>query len=119
MYWKLLILKWYFRGFHEGLPGLPASQDTYYAHILSLNATGENDVYTVSGLDASSLPTQISWEYVGASLPTQISWKYVGGEDTTNATNTSIYGTDNTIHTPLIIAVYSFLTFRYNGILSN
>ncbi len=81
-------------GFHEGLTGLPAFQDTYYAHILSLNVSGENDIYTVSGLDASTLPTQISWEYVG-------------GEDTTNATNTSIYGTDNTTHTPLIIAVYS------------
>ena len=81
-------------GFHEGLTGLPAFQDTYYAHILSLNVSGENDVFTVSGLDASTLPTQISWEYVG-------------GEDVTNATHTSIYGTDNTIHTPLIIAVYS------------
>ena len=81
-------------GFHEGLTGLPAFQDTYYAHILTLNASGENDVYTVSGLDASTLPIQISWEYIG-------------GDDVTNATNTSIYGTDNTIHTPLIIAVYS------------
>jgi hypothetical protein len=81
-------------GFHEGLTGLPAFQDTYYAHILTLNATGENDIYTVSGLDSSTLPCQISWEYVG-------------GEDVTEAKNTSIYGTDNTIHTPLIIAVYS------------
>ncbi len=46
-------------GFHEGLTGLPASH-TYYAQILTLNASGENDVYTVSGLDASTLPTQIS-----------------------------------------------------------
>jgi hypothetical protein len=81
-------------GFHEGLTGLAAFQDTYYAHILTLNATGENDIYTVSGLDSSTLPCQISWEYVG-------------GEDTTNATFTDIYGTGNTIHTPLIIAVYS------------
>ena len=81
-------------GFHEGLTGLAAFQDTYYAHILTLNATGENDIYTVSGLDSSTLPCQISWEYIG-------------GEDVTSATNTSIYGTDNTIHTPLIIAVYS------------
>jgi hypothetical protein len=81
-------------GFHEGLTGLPAFQDTYYAHILTLNATGENDIYTISGLDSSTLPCQISWEYVG-------------GEDTTNATFTDIYGTGNTIHTPLIIAVYS------------
>ena len=81
-------------GFHEGLTGLPAFQDTYYAHILSLNVSGENDVFTVSGLDSSTLSTQISWEYIG-------------GEDVTNATHPSIYGTDNTIHTPLIIAVYS------------
>ncbi len=70
-------------------------QDTYYAHILTLDATGENDVYTVSGLDASTLPTQISREYVG-------------GEDVTNATYDEIYdATNNSIHTPLIIAVYS------------
>ena len=81
-------------GFHEGLTSLAAFQDTYYAHILTLNATGENDIYTVSGLDSSTLPCQISWEYTG-------------GEDVTSATNTSIYGTGNTVHTPLIIAVYS------------
>ena len=81
-------------GFHEGLTGLAAFQDTYYAHILTLNATGENDIYTVSGLDSSTLPCQISWEYVG-------------GEDATSATFNDIYGTNNTIHTPLIIAVYS------------
>jgi hypothetical protein len=81
-------------GFHEGLTGLPAFQDTYYAHILTLNVPGENDIYTISGLDSSTLACQVSWEYVG-------------GEDTTNATFTDIYGTGNTIHTPLIIAVYS------------
>ena len=81
-------------GFHEGLTGLSAFQDTYYAHILTLNASGENDVYTVSGLDASTLPTQISWEYVG-------------GEDTTLATYDNIYSANNNVHTPLIIAVYS------------
>ena len=82
-------------GFHEGLTSLSAFQETYYAHILTLNATGENDVYTVSGLDASTLPTQISWEYIG-------------GDDTTNASWDEVYdSTVNTIHTPLIIAVYS------------
>ena len=61
---------------------------------MSLNATVENDIYTVSGLDTSTVPTQISWEYIG-------------GEDVSNATNVNIYGVDNTIHTSLIIAVYS------------
>ncbi len=82
-------------GFHEGLTGFPAFQDTYYAHILTLNVSGENDVYTLSGLDASTLPTQISWEYVG-------------GEDVTNSSWDEIYDTTvNAMHTPLIIAVYS------------
>ena len=76
-------------GFHEGLTGLPAFQETYYAHILTLNASGENDIYTVSGLDSSTLPCQISWEYIG-------------GEDTTNATFNDIYGTGNTIHTDIM-----------------
>ncbi len=50
----------------------------------------------MSGLDASTLPCQISWEYVG-------------GDDATNATDwPEIYNaTNNNIHTPLIIAVYS------------
>jgi hypothetical protein len=49
----------------------------------------------VSGLDSSTLPCQISWEYVG-------------GEDTTNAVDwPEIYDATNNVHTPLIIAVYS------------
>jgi hypothetical protein len=60
--------------FHEGLTGPSAFQDTNYAHISTYNATGENDIYAVSGLDASTLPTQISC-------------KYVGGEDATNETH--------------------------------
>ena len=81
-------------GFHEGLTGLAAFQDTYYAHILTLNASGENDIYTISGLDSSTLPCR----------------EYVGGEDTTNATFSDIYGTGNTMHAPLIIAVYSAIS---------
>jgi len=82
-------------GFHEGLTSLASFQETYYAHILTLNVPGENDTFTISGLDASTLPTQISWEYVG-------------GEDVTNASWDEVYdATLNTIHTPVIIAVYS------------
>ncbi len=44
-------------GLHERLTGIPAFHDTYYVHILTLNASGENDLYTVSGLDVSTLPT--------------------------------------------------------------
>ena len=81
-------------GLHEGLTSLAAYQDTYYAHILSLNANSENDIYSVSGLDASETPVQITWEYVG-------------GDGVGNATFLDIYGAANNICTPVIIACYS------------
>ncbi len=64
-------------GFHEGLTSLAAFQETYYAHILTLNVPGENDCFTISGLDASTLPTQVSWEYVGGEDVTNASWDEV------------------------------------------
>ena len=57
-------------GCYEGLDCLPKFQDTYFAHILSLNAPGENDIYTVSGLNSSETPVQISWEVTGGDLAT-------------------------------------------------
>ena len=82
-------------GCHPGLTGIPAFRDTYYAHVHALNATGENDIFTVSGLDASETPVQIVWEYTG-------------GEDATNAIFPEIYlAGENTKHTPIIIAVHS------------
>jgi hypothetical protein len=44
---------------HEGLTGLAAFQDTYYARILSLNANAENDANSVSGLDPSETPYKL------------------------------------------------------------
>jgi hypothetical protein len=82
-------------GCHPGLTGIPAFKDTYYAHVHALNATGENDIFTVSGLDASETPVQITWEYTG-------------GDVVTNAVFPEIYqAAVNTIHTPMIIAVHS------------
>ena len=81
-------------GLHEGLTSLSAYQDTYYAHILSLNANSENDIYTVSGLDASETPVQVTWEYQG-------------GDTFANATFADIYSAATNICTPVVIAVYS------------
>ena len=81
-------------GCHPGLTGIPAFKDTYYAHVHPLNVTGENDIFTVSGLDASETPVQIVWEYQG-------------GEDVTSANFTEIYKTgDSTKHTPMIMAIH-------------
>ena len=78
-------------GCYEGLDSLAKFQDTYYAHVLSLNAPSENDIYTVSGLNSSETPVQIAWEVTG-------------GDDGTN--NKDAIG-GNGACTPVIIAVYS------------
>ena len=78
-------------GCYEGLDSLAKFQDTYYAHVLSLNAPSENDIYTVSGLNSSETPVQIAWEVTG-------------GDDGTN--NKDAIG-GNGACIPVIIAVYS------------
>ena len=78
-------------GCYEGLDCLPKFQETYFAHILSFNAPSENDIYTISGLDATETPVQIAWEVTGGELA---------------ATNSAAIG-GNGACTPVIIAVYS------------
>ena len=78
-------------GCYEGLDCLPKFQETYFAHILSFNCPSENDIYTVSGLDATETPVQIAWEVTGG---------VAAGNN-----NAAIGG--NGACTPVIIAVYS------------
>jgi hypothetical protein len=39
--------------------------ETTFGHVVSLQATGETDIYTISGLDSSAQPLSIPWEVVG------------------------------------------------------
>jgi hypothetical protein len=80
-------------GCYEGLDSLPKFQETYFAHILSFNAPSENDIYTVSGLDATETPVQIAWEVTGGEVA--------------GTNNAAIGGGANAACTPVIIAVYS------------
>ena len=39
--------------------------ETTFCHLISFQATGENDLYTISGLDSSQQPLSLAWEIVG------------------------------------------------------
>jgi hypothetical protein len=39
--------------------------ETNLGHLISFQATGENDMYTISGLDAAQQPLSIAWEIAG------------------------------------------------------
>jgi hypothetical protein len=52
-------------GVYPGIQSIAHYQDQFYAHILSLNVSGEKDLYTVSGLNSSEIPISIGWEVVG------------------------------------------------------
>ena len=40
--------------------------ETTFGHLISFQATGENDLYTISGLDSSQQPLSLAWEIVGS-----------------------------------------------------
>ena len=39
--------------------------ETTFGHLISFQATGGNDLYTISGLDSSPQPLSLAWEIVG------------------------------------------------------
>ena len=39
--------------------------ETCFGHMISFQATGENDIYTISGLDSSQQSLSVAWEVVG------------------------------------------------------
>ncbi len=39
--------------------------ETAFGYLISFQATGENDLYTISGLDSSQQPLSLAWEVQG------------------------------------------------------
>ena len=42
--------------------------ETTFGHLISFQATGENDLYTISGLDSSQQPLSLAWEVSGGDI---------------------------------------------------
>ncbi len=55
-------------GLYPGIKSLAHYQSQFYAHILSLNVTSENEsIYTKSGLNCSATPISVAWEITGSA----------------------------------------------------
>jgi hypothetical protein len=48
-------------GMYPGINSIGAFRECFYSHILSLNVPGENEMYTVSGIDTNETPCVIEW----------------------------------------------------------
>jgi hypothetical protein len=84
-------------GVYPGIQSLAHYQDQFYAHILSLNVSGEKDLYTVSGLNSSEIPISIGWEVTGGDL--------IDNADV--GTNGIFADTSTTSCIPILFACYS------------
>ena len=50
-------------GLHPSIKCLQQFNKYSFAHILSLNVSGETDMFTVSGLDSQETPVNVGWEF--------------------------------------------------------
>ena len=70
-------------------------------------ATGENDIYTISGLDSSQQPLSIAWEVAGGDTDVDISGGLVGVKSGTKETNDGLVCQKVDPCMPVVIAAYS------------
>jgi hypothetical protein len=80
-------------GLYPGLKNLADFQTCFYGHILSLQDVDQQDIYTVSGMNASQQPISIEWVYTG------------GETVNTDSNNVVAYSSGDCL--PVIIACYS------------
>ena len=65
-------------GLHPSIKCLQQFNKYSFAHILSLNVSGESDMYTVSGLDSEETPVNVGWEFKSnADFPDDDTWGLV------------------------------------------
>jgi hypothetical protein len=83
-------------GMYPGCKNVADFQTCFYGSLLSLQATGESDLYTISGLDSSQQPVSIACEVLGGET--------LAAADTNQNTNVCV---NNDVCTPIIIAAYS------------
>ena len=62
-------------GLHPSIKSLQQFNKYAFAHILSLNVSGEGgDIYTVSGLNSEETPVNVAWEYKGTPFQNDATW---------------------------------------------
>jgi hypothetical protein len=81
--------------------------ETTFGHMISFEATGETDMYTISGLDSSQQPLSIAWEIVGGDNVSDGTTGLVGIKSGTKILNDGLVCQKNDSCLPVVIAAYS------------
>jgi hypothetical protein len=81
--------------------------ETNFGHLISFQATGENDLYTISGLDASQQPLSIAWEIAGGDTVVDGSTGLVGIKTSQKVINDGVVCQKDDSCLPVVIAAYS------------
>jgi hypothetical protein len=81
--------------------------ETTFGHMISFEATGETDMYTISGLDSSQQPLSIAWEIIGGDTVSDGSTGLVGIKSGTKILNDGVVCQKNDSCLPVVIAAYS------------
>ena len=82
--------------------------ETAFGHVISFQATGENDLYTISGLDSSQQPLSIAWEVIGGDTVADISNNAIFGvKSGTKIINDGVVCQSGDSCLPVVVAAYS------------
>ena len=81
--------------------------ETTFGHLISFQATGENDLYTISGLDSSQQPLSIAWEVIGGDTVADASTGLAGVKSGQKILNDGVVCQSGDSCLPVIIAAYS------------
>ena len=81
--------------------------ETAFGHLISFQATGENDLYTISGLDSSQQPLSIAWEVVGGDTVSDSTNGLAGIKSGQKILNDNTVFKKDDACLPVVIAAYS------------
>ena len=81
--------------------------ETTFGHMISFQATGETDMYTISGLDSSQQPLSIAWEVVGGDTVSDGSNGLAGIKSGQKILNDGLVCQSGDSCLPVVIAAYS------------
>jgi hypothetical protein len=81
--------------------------ETAFGHLISFQATGENDLYTISGLDASQQPLSIAWEIFGGDTVSDGTNGLAGIKSGQKILNDNTVCKSSDACLPVVIAAYS------------
>ena len=83
--------------------------ETAFGHMIRFQATGETDMYTISGLDSSQQSLSIAWEIIGGETVSDGSTGLAGIKSGQKILNDGTVYQSGDSCLPVVIAAYSHL----------